>query len=288
MAWNGSKGASAPQQKTSSGARANLKGALAGLIVVLCAGAAIYFLLPASAPAPTAPVPQEEEAPKVIEEVKPQVVTNAAPQIEEAKGPNFETYRDDRGVLRYKIGNGRAPDPNLKTSKNTPTRDKNGNKRFGSKFTIFETRSENEIARMIAMPLGGQMFGSRRYDEKFEQDFLESCKVPIVIEPGDSDYVKNLKTAMNETKIEIRNRMAAGEKLADILTETRKELERLAVYRREMKQQTIDALQSGVLSDDEANAVVDAANRLLAEKGLSPIPRTTIIRNHIKIVDGNF
>lgn len=199
--------------------------------------------------------------------------------------PTEETYRDERGVLRYKIGNGRAPDPDRKVSKNSPSRDANGAKRFGSRYTIFETRAENEIAKLISVTPGTQLFGSRRYDDRFEQEFLESCQTPIIVEPGDSNYVKNLKRAMNEVKIEIRNRMASGEKLSDILSEARKELQRLAEYKRNIKRETVELLQSGTLSDDDASDLIEAANVMLNQKGMSPIPASSLMRSHLKLSD---
>ena len=285
--WNGSdrKGAAPVQPKVTAKKPSPVRGIVAGAVVVVLAVVA-YFAFFSGSEKPQKVV--EQKKPSAIKEVAPSISTNKVAAAEEKPNPNLETYRDARGILRYKVGNGRVPDPNLKTHKNTPTRDKDGNKRFGSKYTIFENRSENEIARLISMPPGTQMFGTRRYDDKFEADFLKSCETPIIVEKGDSEYVKNLKKAMNETKIEIRNRMAAGEKLADILTETRKELQRLATYRRDLKRETADMLQSGTLSDQDADDVITAANKMLEQKGLNPIPKSSLIRNHVKINESNF
>ena len=284
--WNGSdrKGAAPVQPKVTAKKPSPVRGIVAGLVVAAVIGC--YFAFFSGSEKPQKVV--EQKKPSAIKEVAPSISTNKVAAVEEKPNPNLETYRDARGILRYKVGNGRVPDPNLKTHKNTPTRDKDGNKRFGSKYTIFENRSENEIARLISMPPGTQMFGTRRYDDKFEADFLKSCETPIIVEKGDSEYVKNLKKAMNETKIEIRNRMAAGEKLADILTETRKELQRLATYRRDLKRETADMLQSGTLSDQDADDVITAANKMLEQKGLNPIPKSSLIRNHVKINESNF
>ena len=285
--WNGSdrKGAAPVQPKVTAKKPSPVRGIVAGAVVVVLAVVA-YFAFFSGSEKPQKVV--EQKKPSAIKEVAPSISTNKVAAVEEKPNPNLETYRDARGILRYKVGNGRVPDPNLKTHKNTPTRDKDGNKRFGSKYTIFENRSENEIARLISMPPGTQMFGTRRYDDKFEADFLKSCETPIIVEKGDSEYVKNLKKAMNETKIEIRNRMAAGEKLADILTETRKELQRLATYRRDLKRETADMLQSGTLTDQDADDVITAANKMLEQKGLNPIPKSSLIRNHVKINESNF
>lgn len=82
MAWNGSLGASAPKQNKPSGASAPLKGALAGLIVILGAGAAFYFLMPSE----TKTVAKERvEKSRKIAEVAPVVVEQpSAPEVEEA------------------------------------------------------------------------------------------------------------------------------------------------------------------------------------------------------------
>ena len=284
MAWNKPSTENQQQKKPSAKVPSAYRGIIAGAVVVVL-GVLCLWLFSGKETRQDAASTKERGR---IKEVAPSISTNKVAAVEEKPNPNLETYRDARGILRYKVGNGRVPDPNLKTHKNTPTRDKDGNKRFGSKYTIFENRSENEIARLISMPPGTQMFGTRRYDDKFEADFLKSCETPIIVEKGDSEYVKNLKKAMNETKIEIRNRMAAGEKLADILTETRKELQRLAAYRRDLKRETADMLQSGTLSDQDADDVITAANKMLEQKGLNPIPKNSLIRNHVKINESNF
>ena len=197
--------------------------------------------------------------------------------------PNEEIYVDAKGVKRYKVGNGRIFDPDRPRRKMNILYDKDGKRRNRPRFAIFGNRAENEIASLIAMKPGTAIFGRRRYDAQFEEDFKESLNKPIEISETDSPREKALKQAMIEVKKEIAARMAKGEKLADILASARDELRRESAYRRQMQKHILDAADSGTMSSRDLQDYVDAANVMLKERGIAPIHASSFIRHAIEV-----
>ena len=157
--------------------------------------------------------------------------------------------------------------------------------RSRAKYAIFPYESENKIAALLTLEPGQTMIGS--FDLRGVQaDFLKSCEVPIVITKEDTPETAALKNLMNEVKIELKERIADGEKLEDILSETQKEYQRLARCKMEMQQAINELKEEGISSEQELDDVLSAANKILEEKGIAPIELGPIARHmflrHIK------
>ena len=245
--------------------------ALIGLVILLVAIAFIFSHSKQEKP------PVESAIPKAsaIKETEWARTTNIEPVA--AEKPTL-TYRDEKGVLRYKNGGARAFDPDAKAKKINYGADAAGNPTF--KRSIFKNVAENEIARLITMRLGDSMIGMRRYDERFEREFKKSLETPIVVSKDDAPEDAELKRDMIAVKIEICDRLAEGETLKDILDETRSELQRLARVKRAIQQEVL-AQTSGGLDDGEVQAYIDAANILLEREGIAPIKGGPILRRNL-------
>lgn len=229
---------------------------------------------------------QKERLPVETVEVKPRSVkknplirskTNVVSHVKKQDGHSL-TYRDEKGVLRYKNGGARAFDPGAKTRKVVYGTDTEGHSFF--KKSIFKNVAENEIARLITLRPGDSMIGTRRYDEHLENEFRKSLETPIIVSKDDSLEDAELKRSMIAVKIEICDRLAAGEKFNDILVETRSELQRLARVKRNIHQEVL-AQTSGIMDHSEVQAYIDAANVLLEKEGVAPIKGGTILRRNL-------
>jgi len=99
-----------------------------------------------------------------------------------------------------------------------------------AKYEIFDHRSENMIACLLAAKPGTGFIGTPNY-KGIDEDFLKSCESPIIVTKDDDEYSASLKRQMIEVKIDIKERMDAGESLADILQSSREEMQKLASYR---------------------------------------------------------
>ena len=127
------------------------------------------------------------------------------------------------------------------------------------------------------------LFGVRRYDERFEADYLRSLETPIVITKDDDEETAAAKKAMNEVKIEINDRMRAGESLAQILDETRSELRRLAEIKRMVKADILESAKGTVSTEEDAEDLIKAANIILENKGITPLKDTTMLRKSLML-----
>ena len=266
------------ERGTGNGVRpAVAKGLAAGVIVVAVAVGAWYFLSPKT----EKPVAPKEKKPAKITEVTPTLAKPeaksepAAPVDPKEDYDHDKLYRDEAGVLRYKNGNARAYDP---------TRPKTVvklNTDPAIKKSIFTNRAENEIERFLTVRPGQTLFGTRRYDKHFENEFKKSLETPILISEDDSPYVKEVKQAMIDAKIEICDRMRNGETLAAILEETRSELARLAQYKRDLQHEVMKATEDPEFSEQDLEDYISAANKMLESKGIAPIKGGAILRRGI-------
>ena len=253
------------------------KGAIAGLIVVIAAVGAWYFLMQKQETA------QPESSPKKtakIAEVSPSLAPPVAEEPHKPVDPKEDydhdkLYRDGQGVLRYKNGDARAYDP---------TRPKTVvklNADPAMRKSVFTNRAENEIERFLTIQPGQTLFGTRRYDQHFENEFKKSLETPILIDEDDSPYVKEVKQAMIAAKIEICDRMRNGETLAAILEETRSELTRLAQYKRDLQHEVMKATENPDFSEQDLEDYISAANKMLESQGIAPIKGGAILRRGI-------
>ena len=216
--------------------------------------------------------------PAVIKEIpwsRPE--TNAQPNEVAHEKPKL-TYRDEKGVLRYKNGGARAFDPDANSKKINYGADADGNPTF--KRSIFKNVAENEIARLITLRPGDSLIGTRRYDERFESEFKKSLESPIIVSKDDSPEDAELKKTMIAVKIEICDRLAEGEKLKDILDETKSELQRLARIKRNIQQEVLSQT-NGDMDEAEVQTYIDAANILLEKEGIAPIKGGPILRRNL-------
>ena len=153
--------------------------------------------------------------------------------------------------------------------------------RIKQPYEIFEHRSENVIAGLICVDPGTSMIGTPVFGDRFIEDFVKSCKVPIVVKSDDSDYVKALKREVNAVKIDLINRYNNGEDLNKIMMDTHLELQRLGQVKREMETLVRESAKNAVTEDDVSD-LVKAANLMLEEKGVSPIEETPLVRGNLK------
>ena len=178
-----------------------------------------------------------------------------------ADGKKMITLEKD-GVLK---------DVEVYVPKNRPT----------SKTRIFQHKSENAIANLMHVAPGTPTFGRTNY-AGYQEDFLKSCTVPIVIEEGDDEFTRQLKKDVREMKIVLKERIDAGESLDVILTEAREELKKLAAVKKAIEGQLRkEAAREGTTERDLA-ILRDAANKMLEDRGIPPIRANSIVDYHLR------
>ena len=259
-----------------------VKGVLAGTIIVVALGlvVAVFFYGGSNNPAPE----KEKNPVKKIEPCQPskavvqsKVETPVTNVVE--KKIDDDKYRDERGILRFKATGTRAYDPDRPTRKIKLNMGADGKPLY--KPSPFKNRAENEIYRLIKAEPGQQLFGVRKYDERFEAEYKKSLETPIIIDKDDDEETIAAKNAMNEAKSEINERMRNGESLAEILDSTRSELKRLADLKRDLSKEVLSAVNNPELSERDVELYLEAANKMLAERGVAPIKGGAMLRRSL-------
>lgn len=148
------------------------------------------------------------------------------------------------------------------------------------KTHIFIHPSDNQIANLLRLEPGIGTFGNRDY-KGFKEAFLKSCKEPIMISEDDDDWTKQLKRDVIDTKIELRERMANGEDIEEIMRETRYEYKKLAGIKGLIEAEVRNSLLNDDVTSDDMKNLVTAANKLLEDKGIPPLKINPFVQRRI-------
>ena len=280
MGWNGSgqKGAAPVQPKVTTKKPSPIRGLVAGGLVIVLAAVA-YFAFFSGSEKPQKERTAEKERGR-IKEVTPAAAPKAAEEpvakVKKPAKPKTIPYWEQENTngfsetmqLKWRI---------MRRPRHEPVEVDHGK----GKWEIFEHESENLIAGILdAVPGVSTMIGSVD-SPNLEEDFLKSCEVPIIVSPDDDEYTKNLKKAMNETKIELRERMANGEKFLDIINESRKEFDRASQVVESMRDE-LRELAANEASNEDIDDYIASANKLLEQKGIAPFRNQKMLKRQLQ------
>ena len=163
-----------------------------------------------------------------------------------------------------------------------PPPDKDQPKAKHGKYHIFETRADNEIAFVLATEPGTMVIGNRSVGPDFESRFLKSLEKPIIVSKDDSEYEQNLKRAVIEAKLNLKDALDRGEDIGKIMDEARDELQKMARYRAQLEKEATVMLHRGEIGAADAEDVIKAVNKMLEEKGIAPIELNSMSRLAMK------
>ncbi|MBR0504954.1 MAG: hypothetical protein IJJ84_06060, partial [Kiritimatiellae bacterium] len=223
---------------------------------------------PKTEKAKATPPPKNVKPPepaKIPEAPKADVKPTTKPEKEKV-----QTYFDERGIERYP-GGMRVRRPAARTVQIEI-----------DPLHRFKHTSEAQIAGLLEVKPGSMIVGDMKYSYRFVEDFKESLKEPIEILDSDSEYDKQLKRDVIETKKQLKAAMDRGEDIAQIMTDTRNELRKLGQYRDELKKELQKIHREGEYTDQEVEDFTAAANKLLADKGCRPIKMPTLLMRYMR------
>ena len=280
MAWNVPQGGKTPQKRKANGGVRPLFLAVAALIVVVGIGIVAWMASNSqTSPAVDDVKPGKKSA--IITEVKPDIAppkpevkaeepayrTNRWGEVVQRQKP--ETYVDERGVLRYKKGNGRVPNPDdFKNPTRISTR---GN------MHEFKHPVENEIAALIIAQPGEPLVGEPDYDA-LKRDFVNALIDKIEIDEEDSELDKELKQNVEDLKKDLAECVKNGEDIAEIFREARRELRMSADYKQNLNEVVLEQLYDPDISDEDLATTMQAANKMLEDKGIEPMSEKRMLR----------
>lgn len=150
-----------------------------------------------------------------------------------------------------------------------------------SKYSIFENRSDNEIAGILMMRPGDAVVGAKRYDRWFTEQFLRSIETPITVSPDDEPWKADLKRCVLQARLELKESYDKGEDIAAIMTESRQQLQDLSKYKQATKQLYAQNMRK-CESDEEVGELQRAVNIMLEGKGCAPINFTPLTKLNLK------
>ena len=128
------------------------------------------------------------------------------------------------------------------------------------------------------------MFGKIPF-ERYENEFRQSIADPIRIKDDDSDYDKQLKQAVIDTRKEIARQIGEGRSFAEVMQETRQDLMRLGQFKQSLEKELRAIRKNGEVSDEDYKTFVEAANKMLEEKGAAPIRTPYLIYRNLDLME---
>ena len=254
--------------------RSGLRGALAALLVVAGAGIAAFFIMSRDkeppqqevSPKPSKPIAEVKPAPSpesvqalptnTEEVVAAAVQTNAAP----AAKPNTPWANKPRRVIKHRA------------SDQKPRR--------------FEYDAEEHIAALLEIEPGTLMYGDLPYGKRFVEDFKNSLAVKVKIKPEDDEYTRNLKKQVQAVKDDLKEVLLAGGDVGEEMRKARNDLKELGAYKESLRRELFEMRKSGAHSSQEMKDYIDAANKLLESKGLSPLKMPRIFLRNLELKEG--
>lgn len=155
-----------------------------------------------------------------------------------------------------------------------------------SKYSIFENRSDNEIAGILMMKPGDAVVGTKRYDKWFTKQFLKSIETPITASEDDEPWQTELKSLVKQARLELKQAYDNGEDIAAIMTESRQQLQDLGKYKQAIRQLYAQNIKE-CKSEEELGELQKAVNIMLEEKGCAPMNFTPLTKMNLKKDKGN-
>ena len=141
----------------------------------------------------------------------------------------------------------------------------------------FKHPVENEIAALIMAQPGEPLVGEPDYSN-MKQDFVNALIDKIEISEDDSEMDRELKQNVEELKKELAERVKNGEDIVEIFKEARRELRLSADYKQNLNEVVLEQLYDPDISDEDLATTMQAANKMLEDKGIEPISETRFLK----------
>lgn len=270
MAQNGWNRSSAKEVETPKKRQGIARGAIAGIVVVVLASAAAWFVLSRDKGEPK-PEPKVEKKGQIKEVTPAKAATNVEEKVDKNSlewrkkhDPRYfipeGSYRDERGILRTPTGR-RILEELPKRFLST---------RRSDKPRVFNSSAEEDIAKLITVE-PGQFFMPGNYGPRFLNSFKKSLSQPTLVLESDSEEDKAIKRQVNEVKADLKARMDAGEDIAKIMQDTENELRALSVYKKNLTSELKALRMDENVTQQDFDDYVTAANKMLKERGMGEI-----------------
>lgn len=150
------------------------------------------------------------------------------------------------------------------------------------KYAIFEHSTDNELAAILTLRPGQSLIGGpiRRGDYKAE--FLKSIETPVVVHKDDPEDVQEVKRAVIDARLLIKEAIDRGEDPAEIIKEAYEEAQKLALYKDDIRREVMNMAKDGDYTDQEVDDLIEAANKMLESKGIEPMNLGPVMKARLR------
>lgn len=143
--------------------------------------------------------------------------------------------------------------------------------------------SEELIANLLEIEPGTLMFGELPYGRRFNDDFKQAIMQKVKINPEDDEYTKELKRQVQAVKDDFKQIMLNGGDVGEEMRKARNELKELGIYKETLKRELFALRKSGEYSSDDMKDFITAANKMLEDKGLSPLNVPAVFLRNLEL-----
>lgn len=155
--------------------------------------------------------------------------------------------------------------------------------RFSVADRTFTHGADVELGNLLTVEPGDDLLGeSAGMYRGFGEELDAALAEPIVDAEGDTPEQREMKRAVRELREELAARRARGEDVEKIMEDAREQLRELALYRRELEDEVARLTADGMAQEDY-EALVAAANRMLAERGVKPLALPSTVRHAVRL-----
>lgn len=272
MAWNTQE--SGGKKEAPKKAKLGRWLATTGLTIAVLAGGAVYFL---NHPVTPKTDKQEKSRAKIAEA---QADLSEAPEVEEAHPVEPPKPLPPQRVGELRDGYRLLPSGRLHKVvgiiTNTPPKISIADK-------TFKHSADVELANLLLVEPGEDLLGdSEGMYDGFEKELAEALSEKIVFEPEDTDFQRELKESVIELRQELEQRQRAGEDIVKLMEDTRNQLKELSLYRQELEDQ-VTSLTSDELTQADYEDLINAANQMLADRGIMELELPTTLRRALRL-----
>ena len=150
------------------------------------------------------------------------------------------------------------------------------------KYAIFDHSTDNELAAILTLRPGQSLIGGpiRRGDYKAE--FLKSIETPIVVHKDDPEDLQEVKRAVIDARLLIKEAIDRGEDPVEIIKEAYEEAQKLALYKDDIRREVMNMAKDGDYTDQEVDDLIEAANKMLESKGIEPMNLGPVMKARLR------
>lgn len=276
MAWNKPTNTDV---KTTGKQAPKFRGLIAAVIgIVVCAVAGLFVLFSPDEAAKA----EMSTRPKAIRDVGTNVAARVAEPEPDKNSIEWLKANDPRFQIppgSYRKANGRLYTPEGRRILERPA---NRVIHLNKGKKVFQHQAENQIARLLSIEPGKMFIGNMHYGPQFVESFKRSIAEPTLVTADDDEETKALKRHINEVKADLRARMDNGEDICKIMKETEDDLRSLSTFKLNIQKDLNAAKLDENVSAEDYELYVEAANKMLEERGLKKITAPKIVESQLK------